>query len=73
MDILRPEVSFQKVIEHKINTLLEPPTAATQDNIVHNQAQATVPKPKPFNEADELAQVNVLYSFLENRYTKKVK
>lgn len=73
MDILRPEVSFQKAIQRRIDTQMNPPTVAPQDNIVSNQAQATVPTPKPFNEAHELAQVNVLYSFLENRYTKKVK
>ena len=33
----------------------------------------TVPTPKPFDEKGELEQVNVLYSFLENRFAKKVR
>lgn len=40
--------------------------------MVANQAQATIPTPVKFDEKAELEQVNVLYSFLENRYTKKV-
>ena len=46
---------------------------APQDNVVSNEAQASVPTPVAFDERRELEQVNVLYSFLENRYTKKVR
>ena len=40
--------------------------------MVSNEAQATIPPHKPFDETKELGQVNVLYSFIENRYVKKV-
>ena len=72
VDLLRPEVSFQKVLQKRIDNSLKPSTAPSQDNVVSNQAQATVPTPLPFDEKGEIEQVNVLYSFLENRYTKKV-
>ena len=71
-DFLRPEVSFQKTIQQRIDTQLKPSAAPSQDNVISNQAQASVPTPVPFDEKGELEQVNVLYSFLENRYTKKV-
>lgn len=73
VDLLRPEVSFQKTIQRRIDTQLRPTTTALQDNVISNQAQASVPTPKAFDEQGELEQVNVLYSFLENRYTKKVR
>lgn len=72
VDLLRPEVSFQKTIQRRIDTHLKPSTTPPQDNVVSNEALATVPTPVPFDEKGELEQVNVLYSFLENRYTKKV-
>lgn len=38
------------------------------------ESQDTLVTPlKPRNEAEELEQVNVLYSFLENRYSRKVR
>ncbi|KAM0798659.1 hypothetical protein BDR22DRAFT_891059 [Usnea florida] len=70
VDLLRPEVSFQKIIQHRIDTRLQPSTTAPEDNIVSNQAQVSVPTKVAFDEKGELEQVNVLYSFLENRYTK---
>ncbi|KAK4695366.1 cytochrome b pre-mRNA-processing protein 6, partial [Lecanoromycetidae sp. Uapishka_2] len=70
-DLLRPEVSFQKTIQKRIDTRLKASTTPTQDNVVSNQALASVPTAVPFDEKGELEQVNVLYSFLENRYTKK--
>ena len=73
VDLLRPEVSFQKAIQRRIDTRLKPPTTAPEDNVVFNQAQATVPTKVAFDEKGELEQVNVLYSFLENRYTKTVR
>lgn len=72
VDRLRPEVSFQKIIQRRIDTQLKPSTIPPQDNVVSNQAQATVPSPVPFDEQGQLEQVNVLYSLLENRYKKKV-
>ncbi|KAK0516983.1 hypothetical protein JMJ35_000138 [Cladonia borealis] len=71
VDRLRPEVSFQKIIQHRIDTQLKPPTTPPQDNVVSNQAQATIPTSVPFDEQGQLEQVNVLYSLLENRYKKK--
>ena len=72
VDRLRPDVSFQQKIQNRIDNRLKPSTTPPQDNVVSNEAQATVPTPKPFDEKGELEQVNVLYSLLENRYTKKV-
>ncbi|KAL9103316.1 MAG: hypothetical protein Q9163_001622 [Psora crenata] len=72
IDPLRPEVSFQKAIQRRVDTRLKPTTALAQDSTAsHEEAQPTVPPPKALDEKDELAQVNVLYSFLENRYAKK--
>lgn len=73
VDLLRPEVSFQKAIQRRVDTRLKPSTTAPEDNVVFNQAQATVPTKVAFDEKGELEQVNVLYSFLENRYTKTVR
>jgi len=72
VDLLRPEVSFQKTIQKRIETRLTASATPTQDNVISNQAQATVPTPTALDEKVELEQVNVLYSFLESRYTKKV-
>ena len=74
VDKLRPEVSFQKALQRRIDTRLKETDSARslQNNIVANEAQVTVPTPKPFDEKGELEQVNALYSLLENRYTKKV-
>ena len=41
-------------------------------NVVADGAEATIPSPVKLDETAELAQVNVLYSFLENRYGHKV-
>lgn len=77
-DALRPTVSFQKTLQHRIDNRLSPsPSSSTSpsnpaDNVVANEALATVPTPKPFDEKGELEQVNALYSFLENRYSRKV-
>ncbi|CAF9923463.1 MAG: hypothetical protein HETSPECPRED_005331 [Heterodermia speciosa] len=75
LDLLRPTVSFQKSIQHRIDhRLTSSPSSSTNpaDHVVANGAQATIPTPKIFDEKGELEQVNVLYSFLENRYSKKV-
>ena len=73
VDSLRPEVSFQKVLQRKADETLNPSSVKpSQDNIVANEAKATIPTAKSFDEKGELDQVNVLYSFLENRYAKKV-
>ena len=73
VDLLRPDVSLQKALQYRIDTKLKPSRSLLQNNVIANEAQATVPTPVPFDEKSELEQVNVLYSFLENRYTKKVR
>ena len=40
--------------------------------MVANRAQAIVPTSTDLDIKAEVEQVNVLYSFLENRYTRKV-
>lgn len=60
-------------MQRRIDTRLRPPSTAPADNIISNQAQATIPTKVAFDEKGELEQVNVLYSFLENRYTKTVR
>ena len=72
IDRLRPEVSFQRAIQWRIDTRLGASSATPQDSITSNDAQVTVASAKAFDEKGELEQVNALYSFIENRYTKKV-
>jgi len=59
-------------MQHRIDTRLTPSATPPQSSALSNEAQASLPTPMPFEEKAELEQVNVLYSFLENRYTKKV-
>ncbi|MCJ1375889.1 hypothetical protein MMC20_007127 [Loxospora ochrophaea] len=47
------------------------PTEHAQDNIVANQALATVPTSVRFDKTAELEQANVLYSLLENKFSKR--
>jgi cytochrome b pre-mRNA-processing protein 6 len=57
IDILRPEHSFQATIRRRVDArLLRPQSPSTS---------------QPIDETTELAQVNALYSLLENRYNKK--
>ena len=76
MDLLRPEVSFQEVMRRRIDKRLLPSSSHTpqqpQDKVRANDALATPVPSQPFDEKGELEQVNVLYSLLENRYSKKV-
>lgn len=44
-----------------------------EDLVALNKAQATIPSSAKYDEKAESEQVNVLYSFLENRYAKKVR
>lgn len=73
VDLLRPEVSFQKVMRRRIDKRFHPAIIRPQDNVVANGALASVPPAPRLDEKAELEQANVLYSFLENRYTKKVR
>lgn len=43
-----------------------------EENVVANGAQATIPITPQVDEKSQLEQLNILYSFLENRYAKKV-
>ncbi len=72
VDALRPDVSFQKAMRMRIDRRLETANTKSENHVVANGAQATIPMTPRFDEQAELAQVNVLYSFLENRYSQKV-
>ena len=73
VDALRPNVSFEKAMRRRIARRLEPANATPEINVVAKEAQASVPVATKFNEQAELEQVNALYSFLENRYSQKVR
>ncbi|MCJ1421117.1 hypothetical protein MMC32_007479 [Xylographa parallela] len=70
-DILRPDVSFQNAMQQRIDRRTTPSTEHREAKVIANGALTTVPTPARFDEKAEMEQVNVLYSFLENRYTKK--
>ena len=72
IDVLRPEVSFPKAMRGRIERETSSPTEHAQDNIVANQALATVPTSVRFDKTAELEQANVLYSLLENKFSKRV-
>lgn len=48
-------------------------TAQPQDKVVANDALATPVAKSPVDEKAELEQVTALFSFLEDRYSKKVR
>jgi cytochrome b pre-mRNA-processing protein 6 len=60
---LRPESQFQEVMRKRVDRQLLTPSAGTT-----TQTQ-TPALPKL---ADEMEQVNALYSLIENRYSRKV-
>ena len=60
-------------MRRRVNKRFLPSHNPLQNNVVANAAQATVPTPVKLSEKVELEQVNVLYSFLENRYSNKVR
>ncbi|MCJ1295115.1 hypothetical protein MMC34_006676 [Xylographa carneopallida] len=70
-DILRPDVSFQTAMQRRIDRRIASSTENSQAKVIANDALTTVPTPARFDEKAEMEQANVLYSFLENRYTKK--
>ncbi|MCJ1286183.1 hypothetical protein MMC26_005528 [Xylographa opegraphella] len=70
-DILRPDVSFQNAMQRRIDRRISPSPGDRAANVIANDALTTVPAPARFDEKAEMEQVNVLYSFLENRYTKQ--
>ena len=67
-DALRPEVQFQDAILRRINRRFLPNASPEASK----EASASSSSSIPVNEQAELDQVNVLYSLLENRYSKKV-
>lgn len=60
-------------MRRRLKKRFHPSPTRPQDNVVANGAVATVPAAPKFDEIAELEQANVLYSFIENRYTKKVR
>ena len=73
VDVLRPEVSFQKAMQSRNEKRFFPLEQRSETKVVSNAALATVPMLVMVDEKAELGQVNVLYSFLENRYSQKVR
>lgn len=59
-------------MRRRIDKRFNPSTLQPEDLAASNKAQATIPASAKYDEKAELEQVNVLYSFLENRYAKKV-
>lgn len=57
----------------RIDKRFDQSTTRPQDNVLANGALATVPAAPRLDEKSELEQANVLYSFLENRYARKVR
>ena len=72
MDVLRPEVSFQKAMQRRIDRRFATPTQQLRTPRAAEDSLTPTPSPAALDEKAELEQVNVLYSFLENRYSKKV-
>jgi len=60
-------------MRRRIQRRFLPSETSPKSNVAPNEAQATTPSPVQLDETAEQAQVNVLYSFLENRYSKKVR
>lgn len=73
VDVLRPHASFQEAMRRRIARRLDPPPVKPEENVIANEAQVMIPPSPKVDEKLELEQVNVLYSFLDNRYTKKVR
>ena len=76
VDRLRPNISFQKVIQERVDARLNSPASIKESPTSNENPKPPAEEGKrvpPFDEKAELEQVNVLYSFLENRYSKKVR
>ncbi|KAL9003081.1 MAG: hypothetical protein Q9188_004034, partial [Gyalolechia gomerana] len=73
VDLLRPQISFQNVMHRRMDKQLGPSdTKGVSYDPAKESTDTLVTPLKPSNKNAELEQVNVLYSFLENRYSKKV-
>ncbi|KAL8789064.1 MAG: hypothetical protein Q9213_001327 [Squamulea squamosa] len=72
VDILRPQVSFQDTMRRRIEKQLGPLTTDTALYDPSKESEDTLATPlKPNDEQAQLEQANALYSFLENRYSRK--
>ncbi|KAL9016981.1 MAG: hypothetical protein Q9185_005676 [Variospora sp. 1 TL-2023] len=72
VDVLRPQVSFQDVMRRRIEKQFGPSNNEKTAYDPSKESKETLVTPlKPTSETAELEQVNVLYSFLEDRYSKK--
>lgn len=60
-------------MRRRVDKTFKPATVPPHELVTANAAQPMLPSAVKFDEAAELEQVNVLYSFLENRYSKKVR
>ncbi|KAF2827498.1 hypothetical protein CC86DRAFT_369609 [Ophiobolus disseminans] len=70
-DLLRPNLPFTRTIEHHGAPFgLKPLERSPQETAPKNATPVPAPTSPP-NPAAEQAQVNALFSLLENRYSKK--
>lgn len=65
-DVLRPEVSFQKAMQRRVNRRL----GVTEQTSADKETVNTIVDNG--NLKAEMEEANALFTFLENRYTKKV-
>ncbi|OAK95286.1 hypothetical protein IQ06DRAFT_259691, partial [Phaeosphaeriaceae sp. SRC1lsM3a] len=71
-DAFRPNLPFTRVIEHRGQPYGLKPLEPAESTPKQAQAPAATPAPaSPPNPQAEQAQVNALFSLLENRYSKK--
>jgi cytochrome b pre-mRNA-processing protein 6 len=69
IDKVRPEsVSFQKVMQRRLDRLSNPSLNAAATSVKGNDALVSSAPPPTLDEQKELKQVNALYSLLDNRY-----
>lgn len=69
VDKVRPEhVHFQKIMQSRLNKLTSPTAAAAADA---KSNDASVKAPQPWDNQNELRQINALYALLENRFEKE--
>ncbi|KAI4164979.1 MAG: hypothetical protein LQ342_001255 [Letrouitia transgressa] len=72
LDPNRSEVQFQKVMRRRIDRQYGQPDIKVKPSPPTKESSGKLEPPlKTYSEKDELEQVNALYSFLENRYSKK--
>lgn len=69
IDKIRPEsVSFQTMMQRRLERINNPSLNAAATSTKGNEAMISAAPPAQFNEQQEMKQVNALYSLLENRY-----